>query len=411
VPDPYALALRSLYAAQRRGIHPGLASIRTLLERLEIPPDLSRGGRRPIILHVAGTNGKGSVCAFADAICRAAGLRTALYTSPHLLTFRERIRCNGAMIPADAVVALSATLASASRDLDPAPTFFELATALALLHFLDQQPDVVILETGLGGRLDATNTLAKNVAVITPIGLDHREFLGDSLAAIAAEKAGILAERTPALSSPQEPDAETVLRAEAARRHAPLRFVDEPLDAAPIGLAGSHQRLNAALAATALATAGIEIPEHALRAGLANVDWPARFQLLAPDFVLDGAHNPHAARRLAATWREVFPGTRATLVLGMMADKDSAAFAEALAPIAAETHAAPLRSPRALDPATLAARVAPALDATPHPSLAAALDRARASGRPVLVTGSLHLAGDLLHLLNPAAEIDPPSLQ
>src|SRR5437899_2654973 len=201
-PLPYKEALAWLYGLQRFGIKLGLENIRRLVAELHV--DL-RGTR---VIHVAGTNGKGSVCAMIDSICRAQGHRTGLFTSPHLITFRERIRMNGEMISENAVANGLTTIRHLVADWDPHPTFFEVTTALALEYFSEVKIDVVILETGIGGRLDATNAVQSDVSVITPIDFDHEQWLGNTLPEIASEKAGIMKARVPVVSTPQRPEAE-----------------------------------------------------------------------------------------------------------------------------------------------------------------------------------------------------------
>ena len=196
----YKEALAWLYSLQRFGIKLGLENIRRLVAEMHV--DL--GGAR--VIHVAGTNGKGSVCAMIDSICRAQKYRTGLFISPHLVTFRERIRIDGEIISENEVAAGLTSIRKLVADWEPHPTFFEIATALALKHFTEAKIDVVILETGLGGRLDATNAVQSNVAVITPIALDHEKWLGDSLEKIANEKAGIIKAQTPVVSAPQLPE-------------------------------------------------------------------------------------------------------------------------------------------------------------------------------------------------------------
>ena len=210
----YREALAWLYSLQRFGIKLGLENIRRLIDALHVDLGSAR------VIHVAGTNGKGSVCAMIDSICRAQGYRTGLFTSPHLVTFRERIRVNGEMISESA----SASGLTAIRNLvatwEPHPTFFEITTALALKYFSEAKIDIVILETGLGGRLDATNAVQSNVAVITPIALDHQEWLGDSLEKIASEKAGIIKPKVPVVSAAQRPEAESHSRSRRRMRSA-----------------------------------------------------------------------------------------------------------------------------------------------------------------------------------------------
>jgi dihydrofolate synthase/folylpolyglutamate synthase len=229
----YKQALAWLYSLQRFGIKLGLENIRRLLD------ELSRSGGFQTavgdleialpckVIHVAGTNGKGSVCAMIDSICRAQGYRTGLFISPHLVTFRERIRINGEMISETAVADGLTMIRALIADWEPHPTFFEVTTALALKHFRDAKIDVAILETGLGGRLDATNAVQSDVSVITPIGLDHEEWLGHTLAEIAGEKAGIIKPGVAVVSAPQRPEAEHVIRARAAECGAPLQSINE----------------------------------------------------------------------------------------------------------------------------------------------------------------------------------------
>jgi len=253
----YREALAWLYSLQRFGIKLGLENIERLLEELS-----NSGVLLPVpwkVIHVAGTNGKGSVCAMIDSICRAQGYRTGLFTSPHLVTFRERIRLNGDMISEKAVADGLTTIRNLVANWDPHPTFFEVVTALALKHFSDTRVEIVILETGLGGRLDATNAIQSDVSVITPIDFDHEKWLGKTISEIAAEKAGIIKPGVPVVSAFQRSEAEEVIRARAAKCGAPLEFATKPYDNAPIALAGSHQKQNAALAIAVLRAAGIDI--------------------------------------------------------------------------------------------------------------------------------------------------------
>jgi dihydrofolate synthase/folylpolyglutamate synthase len=391
----YPQALAWLYATQLTGIKLGLENIRRLIEAL--------GGQEPArFLHVAGTNGKGSVCAMLDAVCRAAGRRTGLFTSPHLVTFRERIRVNGESIPEFAVAEGLTRLRGLSADWDSPPTFFELTTALALDWLKRQETQVIVWETGLGGRLDATNAVLPAACALTSIDFDHRAWLGDTLEAIAAEKAGIIKAGVPVVSAPQADEAREVIARTAAKRGAALRFVEKPLGADwEVNLAGSHQRSNAALALAMLDAAGIDTPEPARRRGLATVDWPGRFQRLEGGrIVLDGAHNPSASRRLAQTWTEEFgAGSRATIILGILRDKDADAVCRALAPLAARFIAVTARSPRALeaeDLRRLLAEITPIVPCVRASSVPDSLKLARQTPEPILVTGSLFLVGEAL---------------
>ena len=398
----YSEALAWLYSLQRFGIKLGLENIRRLIAELHIDLMDAR------IVHVAGTNGKGSVCAMIDSICRTQKYRTGLFTSPHLITFRERIRVNGEMISENAVASGLARIRNLTADWDPHPTFFEITTALALKYFSEAKMELVILETGLGGRLDATNALQSNVAVITAIAFDHEKWLGDSLEKIASEKAGIIKPKVPVVSALQRKEVELVLRNRAADCESPIQFIAEPHEQHPIALCGAYQKQNAALAIAALRAAEIDIDDSAIAHGLASVDWPARFQRWGERIIIDGAHNPAAAHVLAQTWVEVFGGQRATLILAILSDKDFRCICAALAPISDFVLLPKIRSERAAAPEELAkvlSATSPSLAYSISPSLADALDQARVKPNPILITGSLHFAGEALAYLRgePAA--------
>ena len=389
----YGEALAWLYGTQRFGIKLGLENIQRLLRQLCVPAE----GQR--IIHVAGTNGKGSVCAMIDSICRAQGYRTGLFTSPHLVTYRERIRVDGAMIEPQEVAAGLRAIRESVADWDPHPTFFEITTALALDHFKKRECEIIVLETGLGGRLDATNALTPVISVITPIGYDHQKWLGNTLEEIAAEKAGIIKRCVPVVSAQQETPAENVIRKRAAECAAPVSFVIESHDGGPLGLIGSHQRENAALAVAALRTSQIDVSEDAITRGLAKVEWPARFQRWDQQIVIDGAHNPAGAEILAQTWRTEFGDQRATIILAVLQDKDVAGIWRALAPIASRVILPHIRAQRALLPeetARVISAITPSLHYSNTPSLLPALTSARATADPILITGSLHFAGEAL---------------
>ena len=398
----YKQALAWLYSLQRFGIKLGLENIRRLLDELGLENLRSARRHQNIcskVIHVAGTNGKGSVCAMIDSICRANGHRTGLFTSPHLVTFRERIRVNGKMISEDAVTGDLTTIRNLVADWDPHPTFFEVTTALALKHFAESKIDLVILETGLGGRLDATNAVQSNVSIITPIDFDHEEWLGNTLAEIAGEKAGIIKPGVPVVSAPQPPEAEKVIRSRAAEFSAPLQFVNECYNPSQGALRGQHQKQNAALAIAAMHTAKIHISERAILNGLAATEWPARFQNWDERTIIDGAHNAGAARVLAQTWREVFDDQKATLVLAVLSDKDLRRICAAFAPIAESVLLPKIRSERAAAPEALGkvlSGMTPALPYSITSSIDDALALARAQPNPILITGSLHFAGEVL---------------
>lgn len=401
----YKQALAWLYDLERFGIKLGLENIRRLLDEccggvcVKRPALTAASASTPKVIHVAGTNGKGSVCAMMDSICRAQGYRTGLFISPHLITFRERIRVNGEIISEDAVADGLTMIRDLVADWDPHPTFFEVTTALALKHFGDAKIDIAILETGLGGRLDATNAVQSDVSVITPIGLDHEEWLGNTLTEIAGEKAGIIKPHVLVVSASQRAEAEAVIRARAAECDAPLHFVHEVYDHSPLSLRGEYQKQNAAVAIAAVRAANVQIGEKAIVRGLAAIEWPARFQKWDERIIIDGAHNPAAARTLAQTWREVFGDEKATLVLAILSDKDLRGICEALAPIAASVLLPRIRSERGADPEKLSkvlSDITLTLPCAITPTVSEALDRAHANPNSILITGSLHFAGEVL---------------
>jgi dihydrofolate synthase/folylpolyglutamate synthase len=273
---PYPDVVRDLFARQtRRGMKLGLDRVRSLLDALGAPDRAFRS------LLVAGTNGKGSTCVVAADLCRAAGLRTARYTSPHLCRFTERIQVDGAEIDPDRVPGLYHRALEAAGRVGVDPTFFELTTAMALCAFAQDGVEVAILEVGLGGRLDATNATEPDVSIITPVDMDHVALLGPTQAHIAREKAGVLRPGRPAWSAPQSAVVREVLHAEARRLGSRLEFL-EPADAypGPLGLEGEHQRLNAALALRAVAGMGVRLDEETVARVLGSTRWPGRYEWL-----------------------------------------------------------------------------------------------------------------------------------
>lgn len=388
----YRESLAWLYGTQTFGLKLGLENTRLLMAAAGDPHE------RLNFLHLAGTNGKGSTCAMLDAILRETGARVGLYTSPHLVDFRERIRLDGQMIPAEAAAEGLSLLRAAAEGWEYQPTFFEIATVLAAWWFDRAGADLVVWETGLGGRLDATNIVTPLVSVIAPIGLDHEKWLGDTLEKIAAEKAGIIKPGVPVVSAPQEAVVRGVLEHKAAAMGAALRFVDLAFDG-PVALAGSHQKWNAALALAALDASGLAAEDEARRRGLAQVQWPGRFQSFGDDLVIDGAHNPPAAEVLLSAWRAAFGSAKAQLIFGAMNDKDVPALLHILRGISDEVWLVPLQSSRSASVDVLRGMAeAAGFSATHADDLPVALAAARAKG-PTLVTGSLFLAGETLALL------------
>jgi dihydrofolate synthase/folylpolyglutamate synthase len=388
--SPPSEALAWLDSTQRFGIKLGLENTQRLLAAAGNPEAALR------IIHVAGTNGKGSVCAIADSILRQAGLRTGLYTSPHLVDFRERIRVDGEKIPPETLDRILFRLKSLTARWEHTPTFFEVSTVAALIWFCERQVDVVVLETGMGGRLDATNAVTPLVSVITSIGLDHQEWLGTTLGAIAGEKAGIIKPGIPVISSPQKPEAECVIATVAQQRGAPLSIPSPLPQDVPLALIGTHQRQNAALAIAAIHAARLSIASDAIARGLAEVQWPGRFQRCG-NFWLDGAHNPDGARVLKETWRAEFGDTRAQLIFGALAEKGIRDMLAELSEISESAWIVPIQNPRSESPQGIAAQSA--IPTVCWSSLSEAIDSASRLNRPVLIAGSLFLVGEALEIL------------
>ncbi len=359
-------------------------------------------------IHVAGTNGKGSVCAMLESIYREAGLRTGLFTSPHLVSFRDRILVDCELIPEETLARLTSRLRDLAADFPEGqgPTFFEMATVMALCHFAEQECDIVLWETGMGGRLDATNIVTPLASVITNIGLDHTRWLGDSHAAIAAEKAGIIKAGIPVLTTVDHPEALAVIRAETARQGAELTELGRPEVSIELPLAGRHQQTNAGLAKAVVERLQTELPVpfEAVRGGLAKVRWPGRLQVVRrgeQTVLLDGAHNAEGAvmlRRALIDGRFADPPV---FILGMVDEKDGAGFCAQLVPLAKRIVLSPVSSARSAKPeefvpACRAANPAAAVDVAG--SLEQALERCAAEPF-VVVTGSFYLVGEALERL------------
>lgn len=407
----YAEALAHLHGLAVFGARFGLEPTRRLAAALGNPQEKLR------FIHVAGTNGKGSTCAMLESIYRAAGLRVGLFTSPHLVSFRERMQVNRELIAEAEVARLVGEVfrfqvSAFSGDAEGAPlTFFEFVTVMALKYFAQQRCDVVIWETGLGGRLDATNIVTPLASVITNIALDHQQWLGDTLAKIAAEKAGIIKPGVPVLTGVNAPEALTVIREAAERVGSELTLVADDLGdgaqiGAPVALRGAHQQRNAALAVAVVRALQTKLPvsEAALREGLATVRWAGRLQRVKfgeREFLLDGAHNLDGVQALAVALKAEFAGSPFALVLGMLADKDCEAMGRVLAPLTGRIAAVAVNSNRSVAPAVLAGICRPANPAacvTTHGALADALAALGQEPR-VVIAGSLYLIGEALEQL------------
>ncbi|MFN8627117.1 MAG: folylpolyglutamate synthase/dihydrofolate synthase family protein [Candidatus Binatia bacterium] len=370
-------------------------------------------------IHVAGTNGKGSVAAMLHAICCAAGYRVGLYTSPHLVSFTERIRVGTETISQQDVVALARDIHSAATVRGIDLTFFEFVTVMAFLHFARCGIDLAVVEVGLGGRLDATNVLDPEVAVITSIGLDHQEFLGDTLGSVAYEKAGIIKAGRPVVVGNVPPEAQSVLDNLAATRGAPLyragrdfnasrgttfRFsgMGHELSDVRTALRGSFQRDNAA---TAIATI-LRLPHRfpigieAIRRGLESVRWPGRLDVVAntPLVFLDGAHNLDGIRALVAELPAIVERRPLHLLFGVMRDKQWQPMVDAIAPLASTVTVTTVLPPRGEAAETLASAFARYCPVRAVPEPRAALESLLASvpdTESILATGSLFLVGAL----------------
>lgn len=369
-------------------------------------------------VHIAGTNGKGSTCAMIESALRSAGRPTGLYTSPHLVEPTERIRIQGEMVTAEEfskafdVVHLAAEKLLAENIIENHPTYFETVTAMAFVLFRDKQAKEVVLETGLGGRLDATNIVTPRLTVITSIDYDHESWLGNSIEGITTEKAGILKPEVTAVISAQRPEAEAIIVARAKELNCKLiRAADYPFtcnshidgievtfegQAYSCPLRGRHQGGNLITALLSLRELGIR-DEH-IRSGIANVQWPGRMERVAsnPEIILDGAHNPAGARVLASHLREHYHDRKIWLIYGTMRDKSVAEIADTLFPLAQELILTAPDNPRSLDPQSL-------LEICGHPkarvtsNLSAALqiiEKEAAKEDSVFISGSLFLVGE-----------------
>jgi dihydrofolate synthase/folylpolyglutamate synthase len=434
----YTEATQFLYSLRRFGWRLGLETVERLLDLVGNPQ------RRLPSVHIAGTNGKGSTAAMLAAILQAAGYRTALYTSPHLVDFTERIRVDGVPIPEPEVTRLTEelkgicsahfadhTIPDPSSDRLPHPTFFELTTAMAFLHFARQGVTAAVIEVGLGGRFDATNVILPHVAVVTNISLEHQEYLGRTVAEIAAEKAGIVKPGVPVVTATQGESYE-VIRRTAADRVSPLLHVQEShsctirtsgltgqvLDVTGpsrryaglhVPLAGRHQAMNvttAIAAAEVLESRGFRLDESAIRQGLVQTRWPGRLQMVprSPRILFDGAHNPGATEVLVAFLKEHRQElNRLIMLFGVLQDKDWKAMLAPLGPLADHTILTRPPGDRAADPRDLAGAERYCSKIEAIDDLEAGLARAHSLAGPddtILITGSLYTVGAALRTLN-----------
>lgn len=425
--DHFSLSasLDRLYARSAHNIKLGLELEIELLERMGNPQL-----RMPHI-HVAGTNGKGSVCAMIESVLRAAGYKTGLYTSPHLVRFNERIRVQGQCISDGDLAALYLEIERQEKSLSRPPTFFEFTTAMAFEHFKRQQVEISVLETGLGGRLDATNVVMPLVSVITRIDIEHTQYLGKTIEAIAAEKSGIIKPGHAVICGTMPDEAREVIFRVARERGAKLIRVEDAVsvrrtsqsvrgqkikvETASTGygsvllpLIGHYQLENAALAVAALEylndSSPFVIDDKAMKKGLEGVRWPGRCQVLSenPLIVLDVAHNPNGAEALAASLKEIAKGKELGLVIGLLSDKDCRGVLKPFSGMVKKCWAIQIQNERGLPLADLLACIRNAGIPAEGRSLVAALLEAKAWAKAhnaaVCIAGSLYLAGDVLRV-------------
>jgi dihydrofolate synthase/folylpolyglutamate synthase len=417
-----------LFARRRFGIKPGLDVVRAMLAELGDPH------RTFPVLHVAGTNGKGSVCVLAASILQALGLRTGLTTSPHLVRFNERFRVDGRDIEDAALLDLAARVedvaARVQDRLGQEPTFFECSMAMAFEYFRQEGVDASVVEVGLGGRLDATNVVTPVATAITRISREHEQILGAGIPTIAGEKAGIIKPGVPVICGANAGEALAVIARVARERGAPLVLASEAASVAAVAadldgqkvrlqtqdndygtltlpLAGPHQLENLATAILLVERAaealGIELTRKAAKAGIEATRWPGRLTVVErdPPVIVDGAHNPGAGEALAAACRKLLGRAPVGLVMGMCADKDEHEFMRPFTGVAARMWTVPIRSERNMPAERIrAAAAACGIAAEARPTVAEALrearEWARAAGGAVVVAGSLYLAGEVL---------------
>jgi dihydrofolate synthase/folylpolyglutamate synthase len=417
----YPRTIEYLYSLQKHGMKFGLDNIRKLMSAFHNP----QGSFRSV--HVAGTNGKGSTSAMIASVLKTAGVKSGLFSSPHLISFTERIRINGEEITERDVITLAEEVRAAAEKIgDFSPTFFEVVTAMAFLHFRKAGIEWAVIETGLGGRLDATNVIMPEVSVITSVGLDHCEFLGKTLREIASEKAGIIKAGVPVVSASQEEAAMEVIVRKAAERGSQLFTYGESFAAEVISeslggisfryfgegrskdlavsLAGRHQMINASMAAK---TAEILMGKYPaikcdIGEGLSTVQWPGRLEMVNddPPVLIDGAHNPQAASALSLYLKEVALSRykRIILVVGAMGDKDVEGILGPLLPLAAEIlFTAPAYSRSAPPERLVALAAAKGYSSIIVPSVVEAVKKAEEMCLPgdlVVITGSFYTLGE-----------------
>ncbi len=392
----YAETIEYLFSIRLFGQKLGLETMRELLRQLGNPE------RNLRFIHIAGTNGKGSVAAMCSSVLATAGYRTGLYTSPHLISLCERFQINGQPITEADVVRLVEKLRPLFEAQQPRPaTFFEVVTILALEYFREQKVEVVVWETGLGGRLDATNVITPLVSVITNIAFDHMQYLGVTLEQIAGEKAGIIKPTIPVVTG-ADGVALDVIRQACADSKSSVTVVSAGENRTL--LLGRHQARNCAIAEAALRASGLKITDEQLTDGLAQTSWPGRFQIVRrePVVVLDGAHNAAGAASLVSALGEHFHGKRVALILGVLRDKNYDEMCRILAPLASMIACTRVNSERTNDPnllADLCRQANPNAIVEAFQDVSAAYMAACEQAEVVVITGSLFLVGEAMNRL------------
>ena len=416
----YSETLQYIHSVSGHFCKPGLERITALCDALEHPERDLR------FIHVGGTNGKGSFCAMTESILRAAGYQTGLYTSPYIKEFNERMRVNGENISNDELMELTAQVRPIADAMEDKPTEFELITAIAFLYFKRHNCDVVVLEVGLGGRLDSTNLIQSPcLSVVTGIDFDHTDLLGDTLEAIATEKGGIIKQNRPVLYGGTDPTVRCTLDSIAKEKNAPFYTADRSrltvkqlsvdgtvlnfgtLCDLKLPLLGAYQPLNAVTVLSAIEilnqTKQFEISEEAIRTGLASVRWPARFEKLNdrdPLIFFDGSHNPQGIASAVETVQTYFPSQRVAILTGVMRDKNYGVMIEHIGRIAQKVFTVTPANPRSLPSAEYAAHFSNSgIDAVSCETVAegvqSAIDYARSAQIPLICLGSLYLYGEL----------------
>jgi dihydrofolate synthase / folylpolyglutamate synthase len=416
----YQESIDYLFGLQKYGIKFGLNCTANLLNRLGNPHHRLR------CIHIAGTNGKGSAAAMLSAILKQHGLRVGLYTSPHLVRFTERFRVNDEEVSPERILEVFGRVRQVVDEDEP-PTFFEVVTAMAFQYFAEEKVEWAVVEAGMGGRLDATNVLRPQVSVITNVSFDHQEYLGNTLAAIVREKAGIIKDRVPVVTGARQPLVQAILKATCLRRQAPLVLLGKDFRARrnadgflrydgigrrfpslKLNLMGWHQFCNASLAVATLEVLereeALSLNPAFIQEGLLQVHWPARLEILQenPLVVLDGAHNPQGAECLRDALKQSFPKRRLHLVLGIMADKDLRGILSRLLPRAETAVFTQPKYARRADPETLRQLAESYLQrhyVIPDPKTA--IQKAISLAAPedvICITGSLYFAGEVKEL-------------